>query len=161
LATKKPSQSGRDIVKAYDYARQQERKLGHEFSAKEFLDIVAPSARGRSETSAERYIRKLRTGERTGTKLTARARADAGRRVNVSFVDENDGFVSSANVVIPYGGSRLDIFRPSNYNKKKSRLRATAERYFRREYPKRATNNLRVLGVRSVKRTPHGAEVVR
>lgn len=153
MATPKPS--GREISKAYDMARRKEH-----LSAKQFLDIVAPSKRGRSEMSAERYLRKLRTGERSGTLLYKRALADQGRTVNISFKDEK-GFATSANVVIPYGSSRLDLFRPSKVTPRKTRLRMASENYVKRKYPKRSIGALHVMGVRSIQHAFSGSEKVR
>lgn len=153
LAT--PNPNGREIAKAYDIARRKEH-----LSPKQFLDIVSPSKRGRSEASAKRYLNKLRTGERSGTNLYKRAKADQGKSVNISFNDDK-GFATSANVVIPYGSSRLDLFRPSKIAPRKTRLRMAAEGYVKRKYPKRSIGALHLMGVRSIKHSYTGSEKVR
>jgi hypothetical protein len=152
MATKNPA--SRDLLQAYERAQRSEH-----VSAKEFLDIVAPSKRGRSEASAKRYINKLRTGERSGTQLLKRAQSDSGKRVNVSFRDEH-GFVTSANLIIPYGSSRLDIFRPSKTSKRKSRLRVAAETYISHKYKNANVAGMKLLGVRSISRAK-AIEIIR
>ena len=107
------------IVDAYDEARRLVRRREHrELTPKEFLDTVAPGKR--NEKSARDYIRRLRSGERTGTVLAKRAQRDSGRTVRVDykvgeFVDPNTGEIQddirSQNVVIPESKSRLDWYR--------------------------------------------------
>lgn len=126
------------LVSSYDKARDfVRRKEGRELSPKEFLDTVAPGKR--SEKSARDYIRRLRSGERSGSALITRAERDRGKTVNVEFsvgkvrdtmtgkmVDD----IRSQNVTIPARFSRLDLYRAD--------LRKTVDRGLRQSYSRRS-----------------------
>lgn len=159
MATRK---SQNEIVKTYEAARIREQRAGRELTPKAFLDVIAPSKRGRSEASSRRYMNKLRTGERSGTQLIKRAGQDSGKRVNVSFVDRSTGEIVSANVVIPYGRSRLDLFKPSKRKKRQSALREAAERYLDTSYAGRKAKSVRhmeFLGARSIEHAGRAEKV--
>jgi hypothetical protein len=126
------------LTDSYDAARREIRaKEGRDLSPKEFLDTVAPGKR--TEKSARDYIRRLRSGERSGTALVARAERDRGKTVNVEFsvgqvrdaatgkmVDD----VRSQNVTIPARFSRLDLYRAD--------LRETVNRGLKQSYSRRS-----------------------
>jgi len=137
-----------EIYEGYIRAREQG------LSAKQYLDIVAPTKRGRSESSASRYIRKLRTGERLGTKLYARAKQDAGKSVQVIAVDENDRRYS-ANVRVPRSGSRISLFTKPTKKTVTDYVREYSE-----AHDSDPVGNLTLRNARSVKRTPSGTKDV-
>lgn len=159
MATRK---SQNEIVKTYEAARIREQRAGRELTPKAFLDVIAPSKRGRSEASSRRYMNKLRTGERSGTRLIQRAAQDSGKRVNVSFIDRSTGEIVSANVVIPYGRSRLDLFRPSKRKKRETALREAASRFLDTSYAGRKAKSMRhmeYLGARSIEHAGRSEKV--
>lgn len=127
----------------FQHARERTRELeDRDLSPKEFLDLIDPYGK-RSDTSAARYMRKLRTGERTGSLLEKRARRDSGKTVNVKFlvgveIDKATGErfedVRSANITIPETKSRLDFW-------KGDRLRKAIDRYLENSFTRRTRQN--------------------
>lgn len=87
-------------------------------------------------------MRKLRTGERTGSLLEKRAHKDSGKVVNVRYLvgtyTDSTGQVfedvRSANVTIPTGKSRLDFW-------KGDRLRKAVDAYLENSFTRRTEQN--------------------
>lgn len=75
----------------------------------EFLQQVDPG-RKRKPESAARYMRKLASGERSGSVIKRRADSGAGKMYNVTFVNDSGDIVDSANIEIPLGVSLLDLY---------------------------------------------------
>lgn len=127
------------IVQRYDEARALVRKReGRELTPKEYLDTVAPGKR--NTKSARDYIRRLRSGERSGTRLAERAQNVSGKTVRVDYkvgkyTDEKTGEtvddIRSQNVLIPARKSRLDFYRDD--------LRDTVDRGLQESYSRRKT----------------------
>lgn len=133
---------GERIWRTYQRAKETEAKKGRRLSAKAFLDAIDPKG-NRSEASASRYLRKLRTGERTGSKIYKDATEVGGHVVNIRY-EVAPGDIRSANVRLPSGRSRLDQWM-TNVQKA---LRDAANRYLEREYGRRT-----VLSPRPADRT--------
>lgn len=134
-----PRQPGNLVYSRYLQARARTREIeGRELSPKEFLDLVDPKGR-RSESSAARYMRKLRTGERSGGMIARRAKEDSGRMVNVrykvgSYKDSSGqefADIRSANIILPTSKSRLDLWQGD-------RLWRAVNKYLRKSYSRRA-----------------------
>lgn len=119
------------LFRAYVTAREKEAKRGHRLTAKGFLDAIDPRGH-RSEASAARYLRKLRTGERSGTKIAKAATDVSGAIVNVRY-EIAPGDIRSANVRLPAGRTRLQQW---DVNVQRA-LRKAANEYLQREYGRR------------------------
>jgi hypothetical protein len=135
-----------EIYEGYLHARKQG------VSAKQYLDIVAPTKRGRSESSASRYLRKLRTGERSGSQLYARAKKDAGKSVQVVASDEDDRKYS-ANVRVPRSGSRISLF-----TKPKTKTVVDYVREYSIAHNSKPKGKLSLERARSINNTPSGTK---
>ena len=82
--------------------------------------------------------------------------------MNVSFVNRETGEIVSANVVIPYGRSRLDLFKPSRKRRTETALRQAAARFIDVSYAGRkgkSITKMDILGVRSVQHTKRAEAV--
>lgn len=130
------------IVSRFEHARVRTRVTeGRELSPKEYLDLIDPYGK-RSESSAARYMRKLRSGERSGVNIKRHADRDSGKVINVryrvgSYTDATGmefPDVRSANIVLPEGRSRLDLWQGD-------RLRKAVDRYLRNSYTRRVEQN--------------------
>lgn len=124
-------QKKNDIWRAWERAREREAKRGNRLTPKEFLDAIDPRGK-RTNESAGRYLRKLRSGERSGSKIEKSAKDVSGAIVNVRY-EVKRGDIRSANVRLPSGRSRLDQW---NVNVQKA-LRKAANEYLEREYRRR------------------------
>lgn len=133
-----PRSPGSLIYSRFQQARARTREIeDRELSPKEFLDLIDPGGK-RSEASAARYLRKLRSGERSGANIKKRADADGGRVVNVRFkvgtYKDKSGVeyadIRSANIRLPVGKSRLDLWQGN-------RLRRAVNAYLRKSYSRR------------------------
>ena len=118
-------------------------------TAKRFLDIVAPSERGRSEKSSRDYIRRLRSGERSGTKLEQAARQSSGKVVVVHF-DTPEG-MRSANIRLPMQKTRLDLLR-------ERQVHALANKYLEETYGKRSGGK-HTLDYKPMRKLPKGSRL--
>lgn len=134
----------KDLVSVYDAAKKRDPTL----TPKAFLDIVAPSDRGRSEKSSRDYLRRIRSGERSGTKLLERAYKDSGKVVKADYQTKEG--MKGANVTIPLGRSRLDLFRPG-------KLRAAVNRSLERTYADRLTKRSKTY--EPIKQLPRGSKL--
>jgi len=159
LTRKKRFPEAKEIYDTWIRARQLEAREGRDLSAGEFLNLVSPSKRGRTEASAKRLIRKLRGGETSGTKLLARARADSGKTIAVVYGSEKTAD-ATAILTIPYGQSRLYLFGRSLENRRRSRLREASQNYIDKRYKGRDVSGLGILGGRNVTKFK-GSEKVR
>lgn len=144
-----------EIYQTYIRARELERERGSDLSAKQFLDIVAPSKRGRSEASATRYMRKLRTGERSGALLYKRAKQDAGKSVNV--MANINGRNTSANIRLPKSGSRLNLLKRGQQPVQEYIL-AQSQRNTPGDRDDENAEDVTLVGARSIEHTPSGTK---
>lgn len=151
---------GRLIVQRFQQARARTRETEErELTPKEFLDLVDPKGK-RSEKSARDYLRRLEKGERKGTLIKRRADADSGRSVNVRYkvgeytdaTGQRFEDIRSANVVIPLGKSRLDMWQGD-------RLRKAVNRYLGKSYSRRA-GTPHDKDYHPMRRLPSGATLV-
>lgn len=159
--TRQRGTTGQQIVSGYDAARERIRATEQrELSAKEYLDTVAPGKR--TTKSARDYIRRMRSGERSGTTLAERAQKDSGKTVRVEYrvgsrMDAQTGRmvddIRSQNVTIPSSRSRLDLYRTD--------LRATFDRGLAQSWNRRSTGPQKRLGYEPLAKLPVGAELVR
>lgn len=149
------------IVRGYDEARrltrEQERR---ELSAKEYLDTVAPGTR--TTKSARDYMRRMRSGERSGTTLAKRAQKDSGRTLRVEYrigryrdpqTGQDVDDIRSQNMTIPAHLSRLDVYRAN--------LRETFDRGLRESWSRRQTAPQRRPDYVPLERLPEDAEFMR
>lgn len=137
-----------EIYEGYIRAREQG------MSAKQYLDIIAPTKRGRSDASASRYLRKLRTGERSGTQLYARAKRDAGKSVQV--VGEIGGRKLGANIRLPMSGSRIALTQDTL--KLQEYILSQSQRNTPGQHDDEHAQDIELKYARSVERTPSGTK---
>lgn len=153
---------GQRITRVYEQAQRRTRATEQrDLSPKEFLDLIDPYGK-RSDASAARYMRKLRSGERTGSLLEKRAKRDSGRTVNVKFLvgvetDKATGErfedVRSANITIPESKSRLDFW-------KGDRLRKAIDKYLENSFTRRTRQNqANAERYEAIARLPKGSKV--
>lgn len=151
---------GKLIVQRFQQARARTRETeGRELTHKEFLDLVDPKGK-RSEKSARDYLRRLEKGERKGTLIKRRADADSGKTINVRYrvgtytdaTGKTFEDIRSANVIIPAGKSRLDLWQGD-------RLRKAVNRYLGKSYSRRLSGP-HERTYTTIRRLPSGATLV-
>jgi hypothetical protein len=104
------------------------KRLDPNLTSAQYLDIIAPSQKPRSENTAARTLRKLRSGESSGARLYARSFKEVREeRASANIVWNYDGKFSTVSVAIPKDAGRMGLFRRSKRDPKTTYVRNLSE----------------------------------